>query len=95
MLGASSSEYGLELSTDILLRRVRVRKWPETGWNNYYVKTGRKYEELITAKKKAPSPSQPGKRRKVDPTKLYGSHEEVKEQIKAFEKEFINAQSGK
>ena len=48
-------------------------KWPGTGWNEYYDTGDRKYADILTAKKRAPTPFKPGKRRQTDPKKIYAS----------------------
>ena len=52
MLGASLPGYDLEISTDDLYRQDAKMKWPVTGWNEYYDTGGRKYADILTAKKK-------------------------------------------
>ena len=53
MLGASLPGCDLEISTDDLYRQDAKMKWPVTGWNEYYDTGGRKYADILTAKKKS------------------------------------------
>lgn len=75
MLGASSPGYGVEISTKVLYDLDKVKKWPVTGWNEYYdtLSDGKRYEDILSAKKTSYS------RRKTDPGKVFASNTEAQE----------------
>ena len=91
MLGVSLPGYDLELSTDVLYYYLQdtQMKWPGTGWNEYYDTGDRKYADILTAKKRAPTPFKPGKCRQTDPKKIYTSEQELRERY------LYHAESGK
>lgn len=66
ILGVSSPEYNLEIATDALLKM----RLPQTGWNQYYAKHGRKYAHTVAVKKRVETSSNPVKPRQNDVTKV-------------------------